>query len=207
MRATLLLAACLVLPACASYAGDGGLHDAYSREGAYVSAAAVTGIEMFGQAPPFESADNSDLGFSARVGYRGKNGCAIELFAEDVDGYALNASFDSTEMEFQSIGLNGKVFFTEGRVQPYGLLGVGWTRILFSERELTDPTTFEVFKAPNANDVLLVRGGLGVDVYVTDSIAFFLEGSYNYQMSQPGTDLRVNDFGHIQALLGITYRF
>src|SRR5690349_13928632 len=134
MRATWLLPLCLLLPACASAKAGLTSEDVYAREGAYISAAGIYGIEAFPTPSPYHDADNSKGGAGLRIGYRGDNDTAIEFFAEDVRGFNLDSDTDpGVKVELRNLGVAGKLYLTGGRFQPYVLLGAGWSMAIYSE--------------------------------------------------------------------------
>ena len=92
MRWIGLLAFCLLLPACASSSDPSAT---VSREGTYLEAVGIRGMEFFGPSAPLGNETNSEFGGGLRLGYRGETGTAIEVFAEDNRGYRLDSSTGS----------------------------------------------------------------------------------------------------------------
>jgi opacity protein-like surface antigen len=130
-------------------------------------------------------ADDSP-GFDIRGGYRFHPNFAIEGdfqyftgFDANIDKISLNGQElpipPAVNTKFGSIDtlamtVNAKGYALTGRIQPYGLLGVGFMRASF------DPN---VEGATSQDDTTFaLRFGAGVDFYVTPNIIVNLEASY-----------------------------
>lgn len=191
MRAIGLALACLALPACASAGGRGmEAGPGYDRAGAYIAAAGLVGLQQFDVDSPL-GGGNAEGGAAFRLGYRGEEGAAIELFVEDARGFEYDFDVDETELEMRSAGVQGKLYMGSGRLQPYVLAGAGWARAHFRDRP--DPRI--------GNDSFFVRGGLGAECYLASSLAIFVEGNYNVITKH------LDDFDHLDVLAGIVIRF
>ena len=194
MSARSMAALCLslALTACAS-TGDGwddyGFEgeDDFARPGTYVGASAVMGMEQFRDLGPL-SASNSGVGVGLRVGQRIDPRFAMEVAADRVPGYELSLGGASADLDVTSVAVQGKYFFTEDRVQPYALLGAGWTRM-------------EIDATHDDNSEAFFRAGVGVDVYLSREVALFGEATYNL----PTGDLKEEQ--HVDIQLGLLFRF
>lgn len=200
MRWTGLLALCLLLPACASSSWTADS----SKEGAYFEAAGIYGSESFAPGFPLGNETNSGIGGGVRIGYRGSQDTAVELFADDARGFQLDsATGEDTRLEIRSLGIAGKMYMIEGAVQPYALVGAGWASAWFSKRSFFDPVSGTSIDNPyaGANDALFLRGGLGCEFHFNDTFGAFVEANYN----RMGNHLR--DFDHLDGVAGLLVRF
>ena len=91
------------------------------------------------------------------------------------------------DLESWSAGIQGKYFLGEGSVQPYLLAGLGWTQSELAD--LDDSSSY-------------ARVGAGVDFYLEENAAIFLEASWNQ-----GGELEGVDLDHIDAHLGVAFWF
>ena len=204
MRWMGLLAFCLLLPACASSSDPSAT---VSREGAYLEAAGIRGMEFFGPSAPLGNETNGKFGGGLRVGYRGDKDMALEVFAEDDRGYKLDSTTnESTRLEFRSFGVAGKVYLGGGAVEPYALLGAGAAAARFSQG------TFHLHPAPgtvvpvnspdaDANVGAFLRGGLGCEFHLGERFGAFLEANYNYMLGS------LRNYDHLDGVAGIVIRF
>ena len=192
--------AALALPACAavsssprSYADDGGSGSSdggksFGRAGGYVSGAAVKGVERFDDGDKGLSFDDGNIGYAVRGGMRTADGFALEASVERVDSYTIQAASARQDLDFSTLSVSGKFFVFDGRFQPYLTAGIGWAWVNISGPGTGDNAAF-------------YRGGLGVDVYLTESIALFAEGNYDWMTG----DLRNLD--HVNLMAGVMFRF
>ena len=102
-------------------------------------------------------------------------------------GYGLSVGGARAELDTLSIALQGKYFFCDRRAQPYALLGGGWTRAGGSVME--------------DQDGFFARGGVGMDYYLSETLALFAEGAY----SVPTLDL--HNIPHVDLQAGLIIRF
>ena len=91
------------------------------------------------------------------------------------------------ELDTVSVAVQGKYFLCTNRAQPYGLLGAGWTRAGGSAIE--------------DQDGFFGRAGLGMDYYLSESVALYGEGAY----SVPTLDLHA--IPHVDLQAGLVIRF
>jgi hypothetical protein len=202
MKLLTALALALMLPACAtSFAGEGregkdgewypnsptGIKE-YGRKGPYASVGGVLSKENFDTSGTGLSAGDSDLGFAFRVGARLEKNVAVELTAEDITGYTLKGFGSSVDLDLWSIGVQGKYFFSDEKVQPYALVGLGVAHADVDTFDLDDSGSY-------------FRVGGGADIYINKDIAVFGELSYNRMMG----DLK--DLDHIDFIVGLLVRF
>ena len=177
------------LPATASVAepeGWGGEYDPnsarpnylwenYTRQGAYMGAAAIWTIQQFNAEPlqvqgtPIGLDFHDGYGFGVRAGYRLSRWFAAEAFGEldfgnkvEVDVGPFTANLD--DIDIWSGGLQFKTFLLHGEFQPYLLVGGGYTHIDFEG---------------DSDEDLFARGGAGLVWHVDEATMLFIEGNYN----------------------------
>jgi opacity protein-like surface antigen len=156
-------------------------------------------------------------GVDIRGGYRFHPNFAIEGDLQYFTGFDLNikkialngqnipipSSIDTKVGSIDTLAMtfNGKAYLLTGRIQPYGLLGLGFTRASF------DPNA----KGVHSEDdfVFALRFGAGVDCYTTENIVVYLEASYlsphsdyKFGKGDPGIGADINSL-----TLGVQYRF
>jgi Outer membrane protein beta-barrel domain len=162
----------------------------YGRPGAYV------GVGALWAEPDVDRLDGADgtAGVDARAGYRLHRLVAVEgqvqYFDEvsgDVDTPFGTADVDLTGVAFSS---NGKVYPLSGRVQPYGLVG-------FGASYFSGDAALEGLTVSGSAVDFNVRGGGGVDVYLSPHVVLNAEATY----------LRIDDSGLVPLALGAQYRF
>jgi len=182
--ATLAMALSLGLAAVAP------AEDGYGRRGAYLGGGALWAE------PDVARLDDASgtAGMDARAGYRCHRLVAVEGQAQyfdeisgDVDTPLGPADVELTGVAFSA---NGKVYPLGGRVQPYGLLGIGASYF-------HGDVSVAGFTIPGVSANLNVRGGGGVDVYLTRHVVLNAEAAY----------VRIDDSGLVPLGLGAQYRF
>ncbi|WP_447969573.1 outer membrane beta-barrel protein [Nitrospira sp. M1] len=166
----------------------------FARKGFYIGAGGIYAIEKFNRTGPLSFDDVA--GFNLRAGYRLHPHIAIEAQGERTTGFGVKQF--KGDIETWTATLNSKFFALTGRVQPYGLLGVG------AMNATTDG--FLVFAdsngrpSRNETDVVFRYGG-GVDFYLTENWVIDIEGAY----VDPRGD--INFINYISVGGGLQYRF
>ena len=202
---------------CAASPASGETDD-YARRGLYAGVGAAYVIEQFDlpdatlslpESPIFHyEVDGGDSwGAEARVGYRFHPNLAAEGQLQYYDNFGIDvaeAADASPSREFFTLnGLslmgNVKGYPFTGRVQPYGLVGLGllWLhaqppRTVYDDLE----TGFDKHEVGFAG-----RIGVGIDAYLTQNLLLNVEASYLL----PTGDL--SDFRMVPISLGVQYRF
>ncbi len=165
----------------------------YSRSGIYGGIGGLYAIEDFDNTGPLEF--KNAPGFNFRVGYRLHPNIAVEAMGERVDAFDLEKFGPLTEEINTWTGtLNGKFFALTGRIQPYGLLGIGAMRA--EAKAKAGGASAELDETD-----LAFRYGAGMDSYITENWVFNLEMSY----VRPTGD--VDDLNYYSLGGGIQYRF
>ena len=160
----------------------------YSRNGVYIGAGGMYAIENFSDTGGLSFDDSA--GFNFRLGYRFHPHFAIEAEGERAIGFDLKQA--TLDIETWTATLNAKVFALTGRVQPFGVVGIG-----AMNAKADSPL---LISSVNETDVAFRFGG-GSDFYVTKNWVVNLEGSYVL----PTGD--VEDINYISLGGGLQYRF
>lgn len=170
----------------------------YTRSGLYVIAAGVFAVENFDTGGNVRKDDT--FGADVRIGYRAHRHLAAELNYQYLDQFDLKKGAARTDLRMHAVTLNAKVFPAEllfpkwGRIQPYGLAGLGLA--------IADADTRNgVFSVDGTEVEFLLRFGGGIDVYLTEHIS--LIGELGYAI--PTGDLDDEEFAPF--LVGAMYRF
>jgi hypothetical protein len=186
---------------------------AYDRHGPYLGLAGTFGVPLRlaeavdttlpdprpGRVIAIEGVDaESSIGYHARVGYRFHSRAAAEIHFEYLDEFNVtardgqrpeptaNASILSVEAWTLTADL--KAFLLTGRVQPYGVLGLG----LMDSR--TEPTS-------GGGQAFVGRMGAGLDLYLSPHFAVSVDVTYVLPAGSL-QDLQYLSFGW-----GFQYRF
>jgi len=185
----LLLASCLalLLAPLAGFAAedDDEEHEAeYARPGLYLRASgqAVWTTSQQGYPAWLQFSWEPEFGLDATVGWRNSERIAIEIEFEWVTN-TQGIGFGSW-----LIGVNGKYYVLEERIQPYIILGMNsmWTQVPNSPYSIYDWS---------------FRNGIGVDYYLTEHWALSAESTFVWGVG----DLWKNYF--LTVGLGAMYRF
>ncbi len=200
--AALVLGAILALPAAAQQKPQQPEWDdsyyPYAREGFYIGLGAQFALENFDKDPAIDVPGNeSDItaddggGVELRAGYRVNPYVAGEVLFQYYWGFEVrdragalagqNDSFDGW-----TLTANAKLYPLLGRIQPYGLAGIGG--IVFNEKQGEDSG-------------FVARLGGGVDFYLTDRLVLDLEVAYLFPAS-PISELQFATFA-----AGLQYRY
>lgn len=181
------LLACLALASSTAARAQGD----YARTGPYLGLAGSLGIyteedDLVGSADIEEP-----LGLNARVGYRAHPHFAAEAEFEWLSEADVEVGgSDVATIESWIFTANGKGYLLTGRVQPYGLVGLGG---MVSE---VDGGGFSDTEGDFA-----ARLGGGVDIYITPNIL----GNLGVTYVIPTDDL--DDFNFVSIGWGFGYRF
>lgn len=187
----------LALPAFAQSAQDpwDDSYFPYARDGIYLGFAALYALENFDRDTAIRGAgsaqdiDGRDAGGpQVRFGYRYRPRLAGEVLFQYYAGFNLSDSSVGIDDDFNawSMTLNGKLYGFLGRVQPYGLFGIGG--IAFDDKR-------------GANSAFLARLGGGIDLYLTDRVVLDFEVAY----AMPAGAL--DDLQFATFALGVQYRY
>jgi opacity protein-like surface antigen len=126
----------------------------YARPGAYVALNGVASLPLSGL-----SRDDTGIGAAGRFGYRVSDRFALEAQAE----YSGDNGFGGAHQTL--VTANARAYFSDRRVQPYALLGLG--AAFPSSRLRKDDASFAF------------RAGAGVDAYLSERVGLLLEATYS----------------------------
>jgi hypothetical protein len=156
----------------------------YARTGLYVRGAAQAAIWSarggFPPAPPVSW--QPDFGLDVALGWRNSERLALEFEFEWIINH------NDASLGHWLLGVNGKFYFLEERIQPYLVLGAGgmWSKVP---------------GAAKFRDDWAFRNGLGVDYYLTEHWALSGESTFVWGVG----GLWKNYF--VTVSVGAMYRF
>lgn len=163
-----------------------------SRKGPSLGLGGTYAIETFDTSGGL-NLDNSG-GFNARIGYRFHPRIAGEVEIERFQQFDAHVGgTDVGEINAWSLGANVKGFVLTGKIQPYGLFGLG-----YADWETTNSAN--TANPEKTDDGLALRFGGGVDWYVTNKVV--LTSDVTYLM---GTG-DASDYSTVALSFGIAYR-
>ena len=178
------LLAILLLGHGAAWAEDEDEEPDYARSGAYLRGAGQLAVwtSRAGMAPAPQVEWQPDFGLDVALGWRESERFAIEIEFEWV------VNHEDVSLGNWLLGVNGKFYFLEDRIQPYMINGVGamWTKIP---------------GAPSFADDWAFRHGLGVDFYLNNHWAITGESTFVWGVG----DIWKNYF--VTVGVGVLYRF
>jgi len=187
----MMIAHCLVFACVLLLTGGARAQDDYARSGVYVGLAGMYSLNQF--ADEIGDAYDDSFGINFRGGYRLHPHFAAEFeFMYNFGWNAEELGIEIAELTHWAIFANAKVFFLKENVQPYIILGPGFSK---AEEEIL------FFGSASANDFSLKFGG-GLDIYAMPQLVIFIEAAY---LLTGFDDLEDLDF--IPIMGGIGYRF
>ncbi len=168
-----------------------GAPGGYDRRGLYLGLGGVYAIERFDAG---SVSGSNALGIDTRVGYRAHRHLGAELNVQHVEGIDLDVGGQRVlKASATSVTANAKGYPFTGRVQPYGLVGLGGTVARAEDRLGLGVSSTTVSG--------LARLGGGIDLYATRHLVATAEVSY----ALPTGTLR--DFAAVPVVVGAQYRF
>ena len=162
-------------------------------------------------------------GVSARVGYRAASWFAAELQYEWIAPYDVDVSGDlgpggSTisgrlyDIEGHTLTVNTKWIIPFWRMQPYLLLGAGYSLYDVGRGPLAAPIEIaddDIQIDAGKQNAFAGRAGLGLDLYLTDKIVLMTEATAmvttkNFETPNQGA---IDDLYYLAFSAGLQYRF
>jgi hypothetical protein len=197
--------------------------DDFNRPGPYIGLAGVYQTNLFedriedlleDEVPGATVSIDDSGGLSALVGYRMASWFAAELQYEwvdeyDVKGSAFGQSGTIYSITGHTLTANTKWIVPVWRVQPYLVIGVGFSSwdvdrdtVGTALNQFTDTTI------GNGNQTDFAgRGGVGVDVYITEHIVLNAQGQVVVStLKKPDLD-DIDDLNYVGFSAGLQYRF
>lgn len=195
---------------------DPEVKDDYDRRGFYVGGQALLGLEFIDKkqetrslneaftpfSVEFDIKQRTTGGLSFTLGRRCTSRVAVEFKFEWLDDF--HGKMDVVErgrvtdvnISPFSGTINVKAFALTGRIQPYGLLGMGFMSVHTDSINTTDKVS-----SAQTTGLLVVRFGAGVDYYVTRNWVATTSIDYVYS----ATNLKLLDY--MSFGMGVQYRF
>jgi opacity protein-like surface antigen len=177
------------------FAAVGVIH---SRGGTAGKMFSVQEKQLLDKASVFSAEVDTGWGLNGRAGWRHSPHIATELQLEVVIDRDHNVNGDHNETRNIAGTFNVKVPFVTTQVQPYAIAGLGifYTKIAGTTKD--DSTHF------------MLRGGLGLDMYVTEHWVVNTEATYVYPVGSgtiaPGHG-EINSLDYVSVGIGFAYRF
>jgi hypothetical protein len=159
----------------------------------YIGIGPAFGFEDFSNTGGIDIDDA--YGFNTWAGYRFVDFLSAEMNLEYLDGFDFDIFGADIEGEALAFTWNAKVFpltrVITDRIDPflYTGIGIGWLEYDAGRFGTADGTGF------------IARFGGGVDLYLTENLAFQASSSYVL----PTGDL--DDFAYVSLVFGLQYRF
>ncbi|MCA9473209.1 MAG: porin family protein [Nitrospira sp.] len=163
-------------------------HSEFARNGFYIGGGGMYALEEFNDTGVLSFKDSE--GFNFRLGYRFHPHFAIEAEGERVIGFDLKQA--TLDIETWTATLNAKVFALTGRIQPFGLVGIG---------AMTATADSSLLRSNITETGIAARFGGGADFYLTPNWLINAEITY----VAPGGD--VDDLDYVALGGGIQFRF
>jgi opacity protein-like surface antigen len=161
----------------------------YARTGPYLGAGGLYAIELFDDNSVGGARTDNSGGFEVHGGYRFHPNFAGEVRYEWFNEFDL----DPGHIDGWAISANAKGYLLTGRVQPYGLVGLGLMH--------GDGSAGNFAGAAHPSNGFMMRFGGGLDVYITEHLAIGPEFAY---LLPTGS---ANDLDLFTIALGHTFRF
>ena len=166
--------------------------DDLGRRGWYVGGGGIYAIEQLSHRDGVGVDDSP--GFRVLGGYRAYPNFAAELDVDYLHGFDVHvAEYGGASVRGVATTLNGKGYLATGRVQPYGVAGLGGLYVAGLDSSLHDLLGLD--------HGFLGRFGGGLDVYATEHVVLNAEATYDLPTGDVAS-LRV-----VPVTLGAQYRF
>jgi opacity protein-like surface antigen len=164
----------------------------YARRGWYVGGGVTYAFEQFPD--HHDLAVDDSPGFKVLGGYRVLPNLAAELDADYLHDFDVQVGgTDVAHIRGVATTLNGKGYLTTGRVQPYGVAGIGGLYVAGLDSSLHNIL--------GVNGGFLTRVGGGLDLYATEHVVLNAEATYDLPTG------RVSDLRFVPLTIGAQYRF
>lgn len=196
-----LAAAFVVAASTTTYAADEASDDAsaaspYGGRAPYVSFGGVYATPNV-QGVPGDVGDTG--GYDIRGGYNVHEMAAVELHWQSMLNFSRDAQDpvtgqDEPSLEARMLSLNGRFSPLDGRIQPYGLIGMGWVNVQ------ADKVANHTHKSSFG-----MRFGLGVAAYLTERTGLALEAGYILPLT--GNLGGAKSFDIIPITMSVFFRF
>lgn len=168
----------------------------YGGKSPYVSAGGVYAIQNVDGVP---GGVGDSGGYDLRAGYTVHEKVAVEIEWQSLLNFSRNAQdpvtgHDEPSLEARMLSLNGRFAPLSGRIQPYGLMGMGWVNVQ------ADRVSVSTHKSSFG-----MRFGLGVAAYITERTGVALEAAYILPLT--GTLGGGDSFDLVPITLSLFFRF
>lgn len=142
------------------------------------------------------SSGRYSTGAAGAFGYRIDEHLAAELSGDWISGWQVHAQGESTNLVGGSYGVNVKGYLKSGRIQPYGVLGLGATFMQVRNTQIP--------KLHTAQWDMSVRVGFGADWYLTRNLGLNISPTVVIPV---GISDEVGDLMYVSIAIGGFLRF
>ena len=187
IRRTMLVLVLFLQPAAAW-----SQREDFGRPGTYFGVNFVYAVEDFDNSGRVDVDDAP--GFNLLLGQRLNANFTVDVQWEYIDDFEFdldNSDLDG-EIEIHMLSLNGRLYLTTTRVQPFVKAGFGFMHA---------DARAGIFGDVGDDDAFAVRGGGGLDFYLTENVVISAGAEYVV----PTSDLE--DFRYVSVQGGLQYRF
>jgi opacity protein-like surface antigen len=170
----------MLLSASPGHAEEDGAEPDFNRTGFYVGGGVAYATDLYED--EIEDALNTGFnvniedtfGVDARLGARFLRFLALELQYEWLDEYDIKVANagGKSKVDTQTVTANLKIYIPIKRFQPYVLGGIGFQRYEIDNNYFNGTVRFK-----QDDYDLAGRVGLGFDIYLTEHLVFYGEGS------------------------------
>jgi len=184
-------AASLVATLVGLSAGSSALAQSYTDPGGYLVIGGISAFESFQntQGTPIDDS----LGFNIRGGYRFLPQLSAELELDFISGFDFEFDLPvapgraALTIDGGTLTANAKAHLPLGRIQPFGLVGLGgmWARLRTTHPVGTTCTPYYwywyctgTYAELGNNGAFVMKFGGGVDLYLSEDIALTLDAAY-----------------------------
>jgi opacity protein-like surface antigen len=161
----------------------------YARTGPYIGLGGNYAIELFDDNSVGGARTGNSAGIHAKAGWRVHPNFAGELRYEWFNEFDL----DPGHIDAWMITINGKGYILTGRVQPYGLVGLGLLH--------GDGSAGNFAGAAHPSNGFAMRFGGGLEVYATENLVLGPEFAYVLPTGS------ANDLDMFTVAFGLAWRF
>lgn len=177
-----------------AFAAEAPARADYGRTGWYLGGGGTYAIESFDTGHGGLLTVDDSAGAKVLGGYRVHPNFAAELDVDYLHGFDVDVGGARVgSIRGVATTVNGKGYLTTGRVQPYGVAGVGGLWVAGLDASLDNVL--------GLNGGFLARFGGGLDVYATEHVVLNAEASYDLPTGN------VESLRFVPITLGAQYRF
>lgn len=161
----------------------------FARTGPYIGLGGTYAVELFDDNSVGGARTDNSGGVHAKAGWRVHPNAAAELRYDWFHEFDL----DPGHIDGYLLSINGKGYLLTGRVQPFGLVGLGFLH--------ADGSAGNFPGAAHPSNGFAMRFGGGLDVYATENLVVGPEFAYVLPTGS------ANDLDMLTVSVGLSWRF